>query len=126
MKAPPEPVITVRAPFRIARRGGRKLIVTPDGSNAMPRARIDSALVKALARAHRWRRMLEAGEHATIADLARAEKIGRSYVSRALGLAFLAPDLVEAILDGRQGEAVTLEALLGGVPVGWEGQAEWR
>ncbi len=67
--------------------------------------------------------MLEAGEHATIADLARAEKIGRSYVSRAPGLAFLAPDLVEAILDGRRGEAVTLEALLGGVPVEWGEQA---
>jgi hypothetical protein len=80
------------------------VIVTPDGAVApQPEARpprIDNALVKALARAFRWRRMLESGDYGSIADLARAEKIGRAHVST---MPLLAPDIVEAILDGRQG-----------------------
>jgi hypothetical protein len=77
------PTVTVRAPFAIRKRGGRKVIVTPDGAPAPPPEarppRIDNALVKALARAFRWRRMLESGDYPSIADLARAEKIGRAY-----------------------------------------------
>ena len=55
-----------------------------------------------VARAFRWRRMLETGQYATVKDLAAAEKINASYVCRVLRLTLLAPDLVEAILDGRQ------------------------
>jgi hypothetical protein len=121
------PTVTVRAPFAIRKRGGRKVIVTPDGAAAPPPEarppRIDNALVKALARAFRWRRMLESGDYGSIADLARAEKIGRSYVSAMLGLTLLAPDIVEAILDGRQPLGVTLEALTTGVPLVWGKQA---
>jgi hypothetical protein len=124
------PTVTVRAPFAIRKRGGRKVIVTPDGAPApQPEAgppRIDSALVKALARAFRWRRMLESGDYGSIAELARAEKIGRAYVSTMLRLTLLAPDIVEAILDGRQGDDVTLEAVMAGVPVVWREQKGWR
>lgn len=125
------PTVTVRAPFAIRKRGGRKVIVTPEGALAPhPEARppcIDNALVKALARAFRWRRMLESGDYASIADLARAEKIGRAYVSTMLRLTLLAPDIVAAILDGRQGEDVTLEAVMAGTPVVWGEQVEgWR
>jgi hypothetical protein len=124
------PTVTVHAPFAIRKRGGRKVIVTPDGAVApQPEARpprIDNALVKALARAFRWRRMLESGDYASIADLARAEKIGRSYVSTMLRLTLLAPDIVEAILEGRQGEDVTLEGLMAGVPVVWGEQHRVR
>ena len=124
------PTVTVRAPFAIRKRGGRKVIVTPDGAVApQPEARpprIDNALVKALARAFRWRRMLESGDYGSIADLARAEKIGRAYVSTMLRLTLLAPDIVEAILDGRQGDDVTLEALMAGMPVLWREQDQWR
>ena len=122
--------VTVRAPFAIRKRGGRKVIVTPDGAPEPPPEarppRVDNALVKALARAFRWRRMLESGDYASIADLARAEKIGRAYVSTMLRLTLLAPDIVEAILDGRQGEDVTLEALMAGVSVLWTEQEGWR
>ena len=59
-------------------------------------------MVKALARAFRWRKMLDKGVHATLEDLARAKGVGASYVSRVLRLTLLAPDIVEAILDGRQ------------------------
>ena len=124
------PTVTVRARFAIRKRGGRKVIVTPDGAVAsQPEARlprIDNALVQALARAFRWRRMLESGDYGSIADLARAEKIGRAYVSTMLRLTLLAPDIVEAILDGRQGEDVTLEAVMAGVPVVWREQEGWR
>ena len=64
--------ITVHVPFVIRKRGGRKLVVTPDGAEWAPRPRVDNAMVKALARAVRWRKMLDTGEHATLEDLARA------------------------------------------------------
>lgn len=86
--------------------------------------RQDITLIKAVARAFRWRGMLESGDFATINELAAAEKINPSYVSRMLRLTLLAPGMVEAILDGRQPEGVTLPALLEGVPVGWGEQHE--
>ena len=114
------PALVVRVPMRFRRRGGRRRIETPDGAPLPARAPApDGALVKALARAFRWRRMLESGDYASIAELARVEKISRSYLTTMLRLTFLAPDIVEAILDGRQGEGVTLEALMEGAPVEW-------
>jgi hypothetical protein len=80
---------------------------------------VNSALVKALARAFRWRRMLETGRYGTITDLAAAEKINESYVSRVLRLTLLAPDIVEAILDGRQTDNVTLPMLMQPFSVEW-------
>jgi hypothetical protein len=77
-------------------------VVTPDGTEWAPRPRVDNAMVKALARAFRWRRILDSGVHGTIEDLARAKGVNATYASRILRLALLAPDLVEAILDGRQ------------------------
>ncbi|TCZ60825.1 hypothetical protein [Roseicella aquatilis] len=106
--------VTVRVPLTIRRRGGRKLVVTPDGSApgvAPARTRADPALVKALARAHWWKRLLESGRYASLGDLAKAEKIDRSYLGKMLRLTLLAPDLVEAILDGQQPDGVTLPAL---------------
>jgi hypothetical protein len=67
-------------------------VITPDGRTERPRPRVDSALVKALARAHRWHRMLESGECGSITELAAAEKIDRSYLCRVLRLTLLAPD----------------------------------
>jgi hypothetical protein len=86
-------------------RGGQKLVITPNGATGRPRPRIDSALVKAIARAHRWQRMLESGKCASITELAAAEKIDRSYLCRVLRLTLLAPEIVEAIreTDSRSG-----------------------
>lgn len=81
--------------------------------------------MKALARAFRWRRMLEAGRVGTINELAAAEKINPSYVSRLLRLTLLAPCIVEAILDGRQPDGMTLPALMKPFPVEWERQSEY-
>jgi len=66
--------------------------------------------------------MLESGTHATLLDLARAEKINPSYVSRVLRLTLLAPNFVEAVLDGRQGPELTLARLLEPFPVEWADQ----
>ena len=118
--------LTVRVPLAIRKRGGRKLVVAPEGTAWVPdRPRVDGARVKALARAHRWRRMLETGVHATIGEIAAAERINPSYASRVLRLTLLAPEIVEAILGGRQGPEVTLDRLLRPFPVEWEGQLRW-
>jgi hypothetical protein len=112
--------ITVRVPFRIVKRGGRKEIHLPPG--VQPSRKADCALVKALARAFRWKRMLETGEFATIADPAEREGIAPSYMTRVLRLTLLEPDIVKAILDGTQGPEVTLARVLEGFPVEWMGQ----
>jgi hypothetical protein len=117
--------ITVRIPLTVRRRGGRKLVVTPAGSapGAAPaRTRADPALVKALARAHRWKRLLESGRYASLGELAATERIDRSYLSKLLRLTLLAPDIVEAILDGRQPAEVGLPALLEPMPCMWNEQ----
>lgn len=114
--------VTVRVPISIRRRGGRKLVLAPDGTNVAAAPiyrRIDSAMVKAIARAFRWREMLENGTYATLAEIAAAEKINESYVSRVLRLTLLAPEMVEAIIDGRQTPDITLTTLLRPFPAGW-------
>ena len=114
--------LTVQIPMTFKTRGGRKLVVSPDGmpSWAEPKTRIDNTMVKALARAFRWRKLLEDGVYSGIEDLARAEKINTSYVSRILRLTLLAPDIVEMILDGRQPTWVTLNNLVKPFPIEWE------
>ena len=115
-------MLTVHIPLTVRRRGGRKVVIAPDGTEApvIATARIDSALVKALARAFRWRRMLESGVVSTVGEIATREKINKSYVSRILRLTLLAPQIVEAILHGRQAEGMTLRSLLKGFPVEWK------
>jgi len=112
--------VTLHVPFRIVKRGGRKEMQLSEG-DTQPR-RADSTLVKALARAFRWKRKLESGEFATIAELAEREGIAPSYMTRVLRLTLLAPDIVEAILDGKQGPEVTLAKLLAPFPVEWATQ----
>src|SRR6056297_4269304 len=92
----------------------------PEGATHSRRA--DSTLVKALARAFRWKRMLESDEFATIAELAEREGIAPSYMTRVLRLTLLAPDIVEAILDGKQGPDMMLARLLGPFPLEWAQQ----
>jgi hypothetical protein len=114
-------MITVFIAMAWRRRGGRKVIVAPPGcEDWAPPPKIDRALVKALARAHRWQRLLEEGRFGTLAELAEAERISRSYVSRILRLTLLAPDIVERILDGRP--APQLAELMQPFPVAWERQ----
>jgi hypothetical protein len=113
--------ITVRVPLAIRRRSGRKTVVSPDcGPTGRPnRVHADPALMKALARAHRWQRMLDEGRYASISELATAERIDRGYLGRILQLTLLAPDIVEAILDGRQTLALGLAGLMQAFPAKW-------
>lgn len=120
-RATPIPdTVTIHVPFRLVKRGGRKEMQLPAG--AQQRRKNDNTLVKALARAFRWKRMLESGEAATLAELADRDGIAVSYVTRLLRLTLLAPAIVEAILDGRQGSDVTLARLMEPFPLEWEAQ----
>ena len=120
-RATPVPdVITIQVPFRVVKRGGRKEMHLPEGATLSRRA--DSTLVKALARAFRWKRMLDSEEFTTIGELAEREGIAPSYMTRVLRLTLLAPDIVEVILDGRQGPEVTLARVLEPFPSVWPEQ----
>jgi hypothetical protein len=116
--------LVVQIPMRFQRRGGRKRIVMPNGTAIVPASKPqpDGTLVKALARAWRWQRMLESGEYGTLAELADAERINRSYLSRVLRLTLLAPEIVEYILNGRRPPG--LPQLVKPFPVEWEKQKE--
>ena len=116
--------ITVRIPMAFKRLGGRKVIVAPDGGDAWAPAkpRPDGTLIRALARAHRWKRMLEDGKYRSAGELAEAEGITRSFVNRLLRLTLLAPDIQEAIIDGRQLKGMQLEELTRALPSAWEAQ----
>ncbi len=118
-KAIPE-TVTIHVPFCIVKRGGRKEIQLPDGASGQ--RKMDNTLVKALARAFRWKRMLESGEFTTIAEMAEREGIAPSYMTRVLRLTLLAPDIVTGILDGMQGQEVTLVRLLEAFPAEWDEQ----
>jgi len=120
-----EQTVTVTVPFAIRKRGGRKLVITPDGVTAAPapRTRVDSALLKALARGFRWRKMLETGDFSTIEEIADAENINPSYVSRVLRMTLLAPEIVEAILAGRQPEGLTMARAMRPFPLAWRHQS---
>lgn len=118
--------ITVRVPLAIRRRPGRKTVVTPvprDAAGAVS-TQADPALVKALARAFRYQRMLDEGRYASISEMAKAERIERGYLGSLLRLTLLAPSTVKAILDGRQPEGMTLPGLMEPFPVDWTGQRQ--
>jgi len=126
MPAPDSDVVTIKVPFAVRKRGGRKLVLAPNGAPMPPVApHIDSTLVKAIARAFRWQKMLETGRYATIKEIARAEKINSSYVSRVLRLTLLAPATVEAILDGRTPGDLTLTEAMAPFPLTWPEQQRY-
>ena len=111
-------------PMSFRPRGGRTVIVLPDGSRGVVRreATIDNTMIKVIARGFRWHRLLHDGTYATIEDLAAAEKITPSYVSRILRLAYLSPVVVQAILDGKHPAWLTMRHLLEPFPTDWKQQ----
>lgn len=118
-------ILTVRVPMTFERRGGRKAVIVPQAGEAElseEPQRPNNVLVKALARAFRWRKLMESGEFTTVADLAKAEKVNQSYLCRILRLTLLSPTIVHAISEGRI-EDVPLGALLRPFPVTWSEQS---
>jgi hypothetical protein len=118
--------VVVRIPMRFQRRGGRKRIVAPDGSAMVPATRPQphGTLVKTLVRAWRWQRLLHGGVYTSVSEIAEAEGISKSYVSRILRLALLSPDIVESILAGQADQALILERLERPLPASWEEQRD--
>jgi hypothetical protein len=112
--------ITVRVPLAIRHRPGRKTVVTPMTNGVAPViTRADPTLVKALARGFRYQRLLDEGRYASISEMAAAERIERGYLGRLLRLTLLAPDVVDAILDGRTSATFSLAALPAPMPDAW-------
>ena len=119
--------ITVHVPMAFRQRGGRKLIVSPDGAAmpaVAPRQNIDNVLVKALARAFRWQKLLDRGVYSSIKEIAAKEKIDPSYVGDVLRLTLLAPDIVEMILDGRQPPDLQFQKFRKSLPLEWQAQRD--
>ena len=113
--------LTVRVQLAIRRRPGRKTVVTPTGAGASATTvtRADPALLKALARAFRYQRLLDEGHYATISEMAAAERLERGYLGSLLRLTLLAPDIVEMVLNSQQPSAVELSCILGSLPAHW-------
>lgn len=120
-------VISIEIPMTFKKRGGRKVIVLPDGSHGhpSPAATIDNAMVKAIARAFRWQKLLENGTYSCLDEIAKAERIDSSFISRIIRLTSLAPDIVDAILVGKQPAYLTMKILMGPLPVEWERQRDF-
>jgi len=115
--------VVFHVPLCIKRRRGRKEIIVPSGMDGTTsdEARTNRGLAVTIARAHRWRELLESGRYATIRELAADLGVDNSYVARLLRLTLLAPDLIEAILEGTEPDGLSLERLYG-LPPGWEEQ----
>jgi hypothetical protein len=120
--------ITVRIPMKWKRHGGRKVIIAPDGGDAWAPAKPqpDKSLIRALARAHRWKRMLEECRYRSAGELAEVEGVTRSFFNRLLRLTLLAPDIQEAIIDGRQPKGMQLEELTRMMPTRTAEPGEFR
>lgn len=126
--------LTVQVTLSIRRKPGRKTVVTPDGSastdilaHTIP-TRADPTLVKALARAFRYQRLLDEGQYASITEMAEAEKLDRGYMGRLLQLTLLAPEIVEAILNDEQSDTPGLPGLIERLPFVWKDQRDcfWK
>ena len=101
------------------------MIIAPDGDAWAPaKPRPDETLMRALARAHRWKRLLEEGRYRSAAEVAEAESVTRSFINRLLRLTLLAPDIQEAMLDGRQSKGLQLAVLTGKLPSAWQEQRQ--
>jgi hypothetical protein len=122
--------VTVVVPMTVRRRGGRKQIIGPDGvpqqvgGDGVEETRGDPVLVKALARAFRWRRLLEEGQYGSIRELAKAEGVDRNYIGRLLNLTLLAPEAVEVILNGSQAPSIDLPTTIELFPIEWSRQRQ--
>lgn len=120
--------LAVHVPMQFRKRSGRKVVIAPPQlpdatqTQAKPQSGADNALIGTLAQAFHFQQLLDEGHYATLSDLAHAKKLDQSFVARVLRLTLLAPDIVEAILDGRHDACLQRQTLLRGLPREWEKQ----
>ena len=123
MKSPNSNTVTVHVPMEFVIRGGKKTIIS-ELIAAPPQPRVDNAILKALARAHRWRKLVEDGTYTSITELAKAEGVNESYACRLFRLTLLAPEIVTSVLDGAHKSDLMLKDLLKPLPARWSEQAK--
>ena len=121
MKQDPK-TLRVLVPLTLQKRNGRPRILPPDDAELNQSNGQNPGTLKAIGRAWAWRRQLENGKMGTVRDIARAEKINDSYVSRFLRLAYLSPDVIEALVLERRTSAVRIEDLVGVAELPWSEQ----
>ena len=117
--------IVVHIPMTLKRRGGRKEIIVPQGLDGKTSSKqaAQNAILVAIARAFRWKDLIESGRVKNLAEIARANRVDGSYVSRMLDLTLLAPDIIDAILDGREPSGLSLAMLTKRqIPLVWDEQ----
>lgn len=112
--------LTLHVPFRIVKRGGRKEMLVPAGQNAPQQP--SATAIKALARAFRWKQLLDTGEFSTVSELAHTEGISTTYLARILRLTLLAPEIVEGVLDGQHKTELLKAAVQADFPSEWGAQ----
>lgn len=118
--------VVLRIPMSLKKRGGRKEIIVPEGPGQAlaVKSAAQKPIVTALARAFHWQDLIDSGSYPSIAALAAALEVDRSYVRRILSLACVAPDIVQAIINGMEPSGLSLERLAKGVLLRWEEQRD--
>jgi len=114
--------VTVHVPIKFSLRGGRKMVISEIAPAGAASAKTEDALLKALAKAFRWRKRIEEGEYASITELAKAQGVNDSYACRLLRLTLLSPEIVSSILDGRYTQDLTLKQLVRPFSTEWDRQ----
>ena len=120
--SPDGKIITVTIPMKLGRRGGRKMIIAPDGQELQPELLRDDSLARLVAKAYKWLRLLESGKTPSIQAIAEEENTDPSYVAKVLRLTLLAPDIIDLILKNRQPDTMTWRELRKPFPMLWEEQ----
>ncbi|MHB0911817.1 MAG: hypothetical protein ACYC2Y_00035 [Armatimonadota bacterium] len=116
---------TIRIPMKFKKRSGRKEIIVPDGlMERASRPDMDIPFAIALARAHAWQEMLDSGKYSSVREMAESLGVCHTYMYRLLRLTILAPDIIEAILDGKESDAISQTKLTGAIPPEWQKQRE--
>lgn len=120
-----EPKLTTVIPVRIKRHGGRKVVIPAPGTPEAQAPEHHEPILNALARAYHWQRLLDEGRMRSGVEIARQEGLNQSSVNELLRLTLLSPQIVRALLDGRQPKTLTLRWLKNHeLPADWEAQRE--
>lgn len=120
-----EEIIEIFVPITMTRRGGTAMIIVPKNADKSDDQKcFDNTMIKSIAKAHKWKVMLEEKRVSSLADIARKENLGTAYVSKVFNLNFLSPKIIERILEGTQPRSLKLQDMFVGIPDLWQEQEE--